>query len=89
MKFGFMMRSQMPLNLLKLLATGINMATTSKKKYEVEVEIIRSYKVKVEAISAGSALEFVNAMTLDDVDTKGSYVDTAMSIHEVECVEEN
>jgi hypothetical protein len=46
------------------------------KKYDVSVEITRSYVVTVNATSSHAAFQKVERLTADEVDKQGNYVDT-------------
>jgi hypothetical protein len=53
---------------------------TKKRTYDVSVEVIRAYVVKVEARTAGEAMQKVDALTPDYIDANGEYVDTHVVI---------
>lgn len=46
------------------------------RMYTVSVEVIRAYVVEVEASTAGEAMQKVENMTPEQIDTDGEYIDT-------------
>lgn len=49
-------------------------------KYQVNVEVIRSYVVQVEANSSKEAVSKVESMELDEVEKDDFYVDTITDV---------